>query len=308
MGCIIMSTKIWRMCACAAAFGLAWLMGAVAAAAPPLPTDSSTSPKFRLTHGSGLSVCDAYVRYLNERSSPFALYQCRIDDDGRASEYGFSVPDKGRWVTPLQYDEFDRSLLTDVKEFLWQRDANPVFYMTTTSWGQWRNTPEQLQEAHSSFVSQFDSRMDGGFGGYYISRIDLDNDGKDETVLRINPCKNSAQSMLFFVLDPGGHKVDQQETERLLAHPARSKAHWGDFRPLFPGEADSGGTGDAPVTDAVHGVRYSIFRFDQKNYIDLWWYPHPEYSYREQFARGRLRVFLNEGGASREVCTVQVHP
>jgi hypothetical protein len=265
----------------------------------PEPLPRSVAGDFELLKGRGVAVCEVYLKNLN------AIGRYNID-------YRRVVPEKFPEISIPNFGprhhgfEPEWPLLRKVRDYLWERDANPAGRVVATEWPIWQGTPEQLAKASQFFLFQFEDRIDKY--GYWIASLDIDNDGELDRVFFDNDPTWGIGGTILLVLEDEDDEIDVETTERILKHPSWRNSGLPPVRPLWPGEPGAPGIDVQPTEDARLGANYDIFLFEGKTYVDHWWWVHPEYSVFESLERGRVRVFLTERDASEEVCTARVKP
>jgi hypothetical protein len=183
-------------------------------------------------------------------------------------------------------------LLENVAEFVWKRDVNPAKYAAIEP-DAWRRTADQLESAHAHFIEGLES--DIGYGGYRLARLDIDNDGVLDNVFY----QGRATGSTLLVLNADRVSIDVKKTERILKHPTRLQAGWGDVRRPFPDEPDASLVW---VGDAYDGTAYLVLSYHGKYYVSFSWVYHPDYSARAWRLRSTSRLYLNEGEHSEELC------
>jgi hypothetical protein len=274
---------------------------ACTAACTPLgmaqPADSPR-PLYQAVVGAGTPVCDAYV-------APMTRYGALgVKQPKYAQAPPFEAPDIGiERYGP--YEGPEDPLLIEVRDFLWQRDINPVYWLPIADAPQWRGTAEQLEVARRGFYQAFGEGMRTSGAGFHVAHFDLNNDGETDSVFY----RFSAGGSTLLVLTADGTEIDVVRTERILKHPSRANAGWPEVRPPWPFERSISTQEVYPVADAYRNAQYGAFRFDGKFYVDFWWAAHPtEYGVTHAQERGALHVYLHEGETSREVCVIRMAP
>jgi len=164
-----------------------------------------------LVLGAGTPLCEAYARSWAQDFSG------RGEDEFRRTDVG---------EVRRGFDEEERRLVNNVREFVWTRDANAAYYVAD-----WHGTAEQLAEAREEFGSRFWTEKVAAFG-YRVSSIDIDNDGAVDNVFSMS----EAGGFPLVVLNEGATNVDSEKTERILMHPSRRQAGWAEMRPAWPDE------------------------------------------------------------------------
>lgn len=250
-----------------------------------------------LEKGKGVEVCEAYEKNLNS-FKPRLPMVC-----GRPASValGFSKP---KWEQPLHTPNGQAMPFKDYGEFLWERDVNPVRYYRNDRWTEWKATPDQLKEAHRSYLvnrERFWAQIPP-----LLAEFDIDNDGKSDHVYFEHPC-GSVYGDVFAVLTEDYKTVDRKRTERLLPHPPFKQMGLGYFRSVKRGDWGVAPffleRGYMPTEDAMGDVHYDFFIHKGKSYIDQWWSSHPDFHGESDMKAGRLRVFEPAPTGSKEICT-----
>lgn len=252
---------------------------------------------YELLEGKGLDVCEAYERNLNSFKPRFP-FRCDRPVNPEFEEFTKPVFRDHESLPPEQV--VPGKVVKQVERFLWERDANPVYYFPVTEWPQWHGTKEQYALAWRNY--EYDRQTD------YTSRsgiaeIDIDNDGIPDTVYRDGQCRRGS---LLLVLSPERTDLDRAKTELVMPHPARKAQGFGEFRPVKRGDFGVPPSdikrGYAEVEDSLHEARYDVFRYKGHTYFDLWWIRHPSYQGKEDIYAGRLHVYTIHDQRTREVC------
>ena len=259
------------------------LLPALALMAPP-----SLAGRYELVEGKGVEVCEAYQESLNSFKPPLPMVcQRSVNPQLR----NFSKPD---W----QRIDATTGVIEKIDEFLWKRDANPVYYVSPT---EWRGTKEQYAKAKQGYLINRSRRF---VIGHLVGEIDIDNDGKLEDVYLDRAC--NAFGALLLVLNSDRTDIDRAKTALVVRHASRAKQGLGELRPLAPGEVampQMKNSGYTVVEDALHWAFYDVFQYKNKTYFDLWWEKHPDFAGRPAHEVGKLRVYLAESRRVRETCS-----
>jgi hypothetical protein len=241
----------------------------------------AAAPRYtvELLHGAGTPICDAYADWLRA-GEPMTAVSTGFRPDLGERRAGF-----GREWQPL---------LSNVEQFVWERDANPARYFWIDRLPDWQRTPDQLREARELFHQRFE----GGIGavGYQLGSLDLDNDGTPENTLF--SVRQSGTTLL--VLNADRTDVDVAKTERILKHPSRAAAQWPDVRAPWPDELSAERV--RPVVDAYYGARYGALLYEGTAYVWFAWDTHPQYSITEWTRRRTEHIYRTVGELSEEVC------
>jgi len=257
-------------------------------------------PLYIATVGAGTPVCDAYVAPMTVTGALGVRMR-----PGTVINPPFELPDLGRPLRGLGEEEEDPTvlvrhpLLLEVRDFLWERDANPVNWLPQSEAPQWRGTVEQVDEARRTYFRLFARAMQTR-GGFFIGHFDIDNDGADDAVF---------YGPTLLILSGDEKTIDLVRSERILKHPSRATARWPELRPPWSWERTLSAQDVYPVADALRSVSYGLFRFEDKVYVEFWWSQHPtDYGIVDNQRLGAVHIYLNEGDTSREVCRVQMNP
>jgi hypothetical protein len=243
---------------------------------------------FELIAGAGTPVCEAYAtRRVRPDGSGIGYGGNDYHGDLRIADLGET---HGGYVSTSE-------LLSNVANFLWQRDANPAWYITVDQAESWTGSPEQIAEAHESFMQRFQEDIDGF--GYSLPALDIDNDGDPEPLF----FSSRGVGSTLLVLDARGADVDRTATERLLKHPSRRKAGWADTRPPWPREPKR--YSREAVMDAYIGARYDVLLEGDHVLVGFQWSVHPEYSIGDWTTRRTQHLYLTVGDRIEQHCEVR---
>lgn len=263
------------------------LMPALALTAPP-----SLAGRYELLEGKGVEVCEAYQENLNS-FKPTLPMVCQRSVNPQLKN--FSKPD---W----QRIDATTGVIEKIDEFLWKRDANPIYYVSYfMSPANWRGTREQYAKAKQGYLAGRSGRF---VIGHLVGEIDIDNDGTLDDVYLDRAC--GAFGALLLVLNSDRTDIDRAKTALVMRHPSRAKQGLRELRPLAPGEVampQMKNSGYTMVEDALHWAFYDVFRYKDKNYFDVWWNKHPDFVGKPAHDVGRLRVYLTESRRVRETCS-----
>ncbi len=252
--------------------------------------------RYELIKGKGVEVCEAYGKNLNLSKSRLPMH-CE-----RAVSREMKDFHKPEWIRL----DFSRSygLLGKIDRFLWERDANPVYYFPITEWRQWRGTKEQYDRAWKSYKIDRDRRT---IIGHMTSSVDIDNDGTPDNVYLDETCSSGAYGALLLVLNSDRTDLDYAKTKLVMPHPSRKEQGLGEFRTVKEGDFGIGPNdvkrGYMWVEDSLHDVFYDVFRYREKTYFDQWWRNHPNFQGKADFMVGKLHVFVIENHETQEICT-----
>jgi hypothetical protein len=246
--------------------------------------DAQTPPQFaiELVRGSGEPMCEAYAEWsrTGRRLGDAAAQRFQVDLGERF------IGSEDEWL-----------LLTNVEQFLWERDANPARYVPVNEAPRWQRTPEQLEVARQRFHRVFE--MDLSRWGYQLGQVDVDNDGMSDPVFFTR--RQSGSTLLM--LDALRTAVDLEKTERILRHMARAAAAWPDVRPPWPEEPSLYSL--VPVGDALGGAEYNVLSYDGRIYVSFLWSRHPDFSVGAWRDRRTEHIFRTLGDVSEELCELR---
>lgn len=266
-----------------------------------LAMNPALAGRYELVKGMGVEVCEAYEKNLNS-FKPRYPFRCVRPINPELKEFTkpvFRGPDSlpAEQVVPGK-------VVKQIERFLWERDANPVYYFPVTEWAQWKGTREQYARAWRNYNYDRESNY---MSRWKITEVDIDNDGMPETVYRDGNCSSGA---LLLVLNQDRTGIDRAKTELVMPHPARTMQGFGEFRPLVGRESvlyhPNKKFERTPVEDSLHDAGYDVFQYRDRAYFDLWWSSHPDYKGELDFlAGGPLRVYMIESGQTGEICIYQ---
>ncbi len=265
----------------------------------------SLADEYVLVKGEGMDVCEAYKKNSNSYSMkvlPMAHWMIRKLDPEMKD---FSSPkwerifDGGILKFPKESD-----VLIRISNFIWERDVNPVGYITVSDWPKWRGTKEQKVAAYKYYMFL---RHESGkvIRGHLIAEIDIDNDGKPEPVYldRLYPTSNGGS---LIILKNDYSDIDYEKTKLVTVHPSRKEAGWKDLRDCTKGERKEDplckygkiATGDAS------SLSYGVFFYKGKTYFDVWGGSDPNDSGAETYYpfANHLHVFIVEKKTTSEIC------
>ncbi len=266
---------------------------------------SGWAARYVLEEGHGVAVCEAYEKNLNS-FAPKVPMTCNRPVNKET--LGFDEPawDKveGGGLTTKGVPIYTLNEL--IGEFLWKRDANPVYQFGITKWPEWQGTPKQLKVAHDAYMRERSSR-DVMLTWRRVDEFDIDNDGVPEPVWFEQPCGSSFGAFLV-VLTPDHKAIDRVKTERVMPHPPfKDRSRRGVFRSVKQGDwgipPSDIKRGYGPAEDAIHGLYYDLFFYQGRTYFDQWWAQHPDFKGRSDVEVGRLRVFEATPQATRQLCS-----
>jgi hypothetical protein len=256
--------------------------------------------EYILVKGKGVEVCEEYGKNLNSFKLKKPMeYSRKINPDLKE----FSKPQWER-VYGNGLDRFPRNgeVLASIGAYLWERDANPIYYIPVNKWSKWRGTKRQYTAAYKKYnLERYElgsvPRM------HLIADIDIDNDGTTEPVYldRLYPTSGA----LLLVLKPDYSAIDYEKTKLVMMHPSRKEMGAAELKqsiPLDIGHAKNTKKAIKPVVDALHGVFYGVFYFKDKTYFDMWGF-HDSKFFGAYDPNGRLRVFIADKRSSAEICT-----
>lgn len=283
----------------------------VAAAALLLTTAPVLAGQYVLEKGKGVEVCEAYQKNLNAMipygysAEAARKLQGTVDPAGmgylRASHPNFPESagfSRAKLERLVEFNPPPQALLK-IDNFLWERDANPAYYMTEAQRRDWRGTPKQWEQVRPAYDDNRNRRLSVG---HRVTRMDIDNDGALDNVYIDQPGSGSA----LLVLNADLSDVDREKTRLVTVHPSRKEQGAGLTRPVKKGD-----WGIPPIDikrgytfteDSLHDAYYDLFRYKDKTYFDLWWSGHPDFKGKRDIEVGRLRVYTIEQKQTREVC------
>ena len=245
---------------------------------------------YELLVGKGVEVCEEYEKNLNS-FPPNPLWR-KIDPASKEFR-------KPVWSSMSIGEE----ILFKIDDFVWQRDANPAYYVNRTYW---RGTTKEYIKAEKAF------KEDSGrvYWAREISKVDIDNDGIPENVVAAN---FGGGGKILLVVNDDLSEIDYAKTKLLMRHPGREKM--GILRPYAAGEwklpPSIGSQENTLIDDSLHAAYYGVFTYKGKNYFDLWW-DAPIIEAKDDHPSGlesqvnRLRVFYAEKNDVKEVCAYRL--
>jgi hypothetical protein len=257
---------------------------------------AAEADRYELVKGKGVEVCEAYEKNLNSvNQRPPMRCQRMLNPNFK----DFAKPEWGRI-------DATTGVIPKIDEFLWKRDANPIYYVLPKDWAKWVGTKEQYAAARRRYLVNRERRF---MIGHLTARvdIDIDNDGTVDNVYLDRAC--NAYGALLLVLNDKGSDIDQKKTELVMRHPSRAAQGLGELRRIAKGEQQSpdlAKLGVVPVEDSLHWAFYDVFLYKRISYFDLWWYAHSSYLGKPDYEVGELHVFSAKGPDVREVCTYRV--
>ena len=171
--------------------GFAFLLQVLALA---LATAPANAGEYVIERGQDVAVCQAYRDNLNALKPNFAI-QCG-GRGVRAANPEISFPD---WQ-PIETIEDYPELLPKIWDVLWKRDANPANFYSHLPNKDWHGTKRQKESAYRNYINVQDAR--GRIFGYSLALVDIDNDGKRETIYLDNPCSHESAILLVLLHFP----------------------------------------------------------------------------------------------------------
>ncbi len=214
--------------------------------------------------GEGAEVCEAYKKNLNS-FNPHNEYAMACE---RKVNPQFSDFQKPEWQKMDLRKNIE--LLKKIELFL-------------GNYGDPSNNIEGWEE-------YIESRIKEEYISIDLCQIDINNDGKKESVIKYNDgsCPEGHYGAALLVLNDDRTEIDIQKTKPLLQNPRTLK--------------------NGPLSEGWDGTMYDIFIYKKKVYFDRW-------SYTDLSSDGKtiidaydlLRVFLTEpnkkgNSSSREIC------
>lgn len=243
---------------------------------------SAFAGQYELVKGKGVEVCEAYGKNLNSLNPPLALTELE-----RKLNPEFKDFSKPQWEKMYFHTDGAEKLFPKIDLFLWERDANPVYYFPVTEWKNWRGTPRQYAQAWKQYKKVRQAILSVGLP---ITKVDIDNDGKIENIAH-----DSVNNNILLVLNDDETDIDLEKTSRFLQHSSRKAKGKGEL------------TADGKrVKDAMHTLSYDVFIYKQKTYFDLFvnlWEEGKTMGHESIW--GELRVFITENQKSHEMCKYQ---
>lgn len=229
---------------------------------------SAIAGTYELIKGQGVEVCEAYLINLNAFGYPMV---CERRVDEKLSDFK-----KPEWTKPeadqVRALEFDMAKL--VSRVL--------------------NRPEPKSEAEIQVRTEDDP---GWPAKRRIARIDIDNDGAPETILKQEDgsCPNTrAFSVNIAVLTEDGKHYDLERSKYISADFSKRAA-----KLTKNAEPEKYRTAGFARRDFWGYTLYDTFLYRGDAYVDFWEmgkdFPDPK--------SARLHVFLHKNGKTQEICT-----
>lgn len=249
------------------------LLVAVATLPLILTIPAANAGQYVLEKGKGVEVCEAYQKNLNSFGEPMV---CERQLDPQLPDFK-----KPEWTKPN--DDQARSLEFDMAKY------------TSRVLGK----PEPKSEAEIGVRTEKDI---GWPAKRRLARVDVDNDGKPDIVLRQEngTCPETrAFSVNIAVLTEDVKRYDLEKSQFINAEYS---ALVGQLKnDPKPWEQRTAGLSK---TDFRGYALYDVFQYRGTTYFDLWEtgkdFPDP--------ASARLHVFLHKNGKTQEVCTYRFEP
>lgn len=265
--------------------------------AAPNENSRNPSPVYELRRGNDLPVCKAYARMLRSGPAIRAAAEC--------ASAGLQVTFDGMAALELSepYDALSDSVIDEIVELLWKRDANPAWYFGVSDSWQWRAEPAQIQEAKTNFGADVKRRIEAHS---LQAGIDIDNDGPKEWILYITNSICSDTSAMPVVLTEDRSAIDYEKTNLLARHPPRSDSRWRDWREAKPEDHLRPDISAVALEDAFNSAQYHFFKFADKIYFALRWYSFDSDALAGAHA-GQSKVFLANGDEVTQQCEVELH-
>jgi hypothetical protein len=263
----------------------------------PNENTRNPSPVYELRRGNDLPVCKAYARMLRSGPALRAAAEC--------ASAGLPVAFDGIAALELRepYDALSDSVIDEIVELLWKRDANPAWYFGVSDSLQWRAEPAQIQEAKTNFRADVKRRIEAHS---LQAGIDIDNDGRKEWILYITYSICSDTSAMPVVLTEDRNAIDYEKTNLLARHPPRSDSRWRDWREAKPEDHLRPGISTVALEDAFNGAQYTFFTFAGKTYFALRWLGLDSDVLADAHA-GQGKVFLGNDDEVTLQCEVELH-
>lgn len=265
---------------------------------------------YELVDGKGAEVCEAYEKNLNsfKPKVPMACARAINPEFPDFSQPNWTRGDAG--LTPTGVALY--TLYLEFGELLWERDANPVWFVSEETWQKWKATPEQMAEARRRYDYGRERSLSRS---PLIAEFDIDNDGQKEPMYIEQPCGSGFASRLA-VLAQGWQHIDRKKTELVTPHPPfstiiKSSGHK-YFQPVdttrrtaIPSEIKRG---YEPIATTLSGMWYDVFFFRGETYFDRWWTPSPEYNdIPTPEGVGKLEVFQSTPAGTNLLCSYRFH-
>lgn len=196
---------------------------AICACLVTLTTSCANAGQYRLEHGQGAEVCEAYERNLRAiaPNPELAGGMCLIPIDASVAELR-SPQWHGSGSEPLPAPT-GVDVYTKVDHYIWQRGVNPAAFVTTDETPLWRGTPEQVEQARRSFFSTRENFFSVPPNLHAWTRVDFDNDGVDEPVYHDGRgCFYAGVGSLLIVLTSDSSDVDRAKTDLIMVPSSAS--------------------------------------------------------------------------------------
>lgn len=250
--------------------------------------------RFELTKGTGIDVCEAYLKRLTTTYfdlPPFCDRPENVDIEGFEKLNRVELTAEELYLLYFRMSSF----LHDRDQFYWERQTG---YPPKRNKGDPRNREREIEEMKRNIRSR------SAWAYRYNPPIDFDNDGiADDTVVvfKNSPTRcgniqpNSAYPergmTLVFILSPDHLCVDETMTERLIGHPVGGyplpdkKGIYGKFRPI--------------------GLFMGIFRYKNVTYFDTYfdgWGDLKGKRRNDPNISETLGVFMLKRGKLEQIC------
>lgn len=223
----------------------------VALVLPGAAANFALADPYELTQGKSVEVCEAYKANLNSARYSYPM-ACEREINRNLPH--FNQPE---WRELNAWD--NRELIIELSKFLSPAaksiDANREYWLKTLN----RN-------------------IENGHVRLYVTKVDIDNDGKLDNVLKYQDGKCQMAHRYatpILVLDETGKHLDKQKTLPLLQNESMDRAR-----------DPAGGWGYA---------MYDVFLYRGEVYFDKWSDFHTD--------RGFLHVYRDKKGQTKEMCT-----
>ena len=223
----------------------------------------SFAGRYELIEGKGVEVCEAYGKNLNSFGRPTPM---ACEREIYSTSKGFKKPE---W-TKLDVWE-NRELAKNIELFIGNYP---------------RGTPNENTQKWEEGLKD---RAESLHMGIAFARINIDNDGKLENVVKYyeGPCEDARKyATPILVVNSDMRTLDVEKTMQLMQNPTiRIK----NPNPQY-GDIISG-----PPTGGWEGIMYDVFFYKDRTYFDRWG------PYRHDNAN--LKVYLTTGIKTAEICT-----
>jgi hypothetical protein len=271
------------------------LVAAMVWCSPSLAAEPETPGALHTIRGRGIEICDAYEKELNRRFGSPVQEMCRHNADFASKDFAYP-PQSGRFEVTIDdlNDQTERARLSArIFDFIWQHDANPPNYFPLTDLAQWRGTKAQFEKAHTSFDAFRETyEANGNGGGFPTVVVDLNNDGKPETILYLPKCMGGGPTMVSPVVLSGDlRKLDETMSQHVLRDPIRGRIAYNTMQ------------GADAVADPYQSGTYGVFRHRDTTYFDFAWYLADKAAVPDPETAHQVQVFRAEPGKITEVCT-----